>query len=165
MLSGGLSGAQEKRVWDGMLGSEIRAKYFAELSGKYQRKQQLATWGTLSFATADAASFLAHLPEDFLWIRAALAVCAAAVSIYLALAQNERKALDCSDLYARWGRLHKAYEAIWEDIQADDAMSRLRELDEQAIEASKLANSLKYNRKAMRRWQDHTEKEYQAYSA
>ena len=51
-----LSEAQQKRVWDGMLASEIRAKYFAELSGRYLRKQQRVTWATLLFSSSDAAS-------------------------------------------------------------------------------------------------------------
>ena len=39
-----LSEAQQKRVWDGMLGEEIRADYFAELAGIYLWRQRAATW-------------------------------------------------------------------------------------------------------------------------
>jgi len=94
-----LSEAQIRRVWEGMLASEIRAKYFTELSGSYLKRQRLVTWGILLFSSADAVSFLKNLPDSLVWIRAGLAVCAAGASIYLALAQYERSVIEASDLY------------------------------------------------------------------
>jgi hypothetical protein len=35
-----LSDAQKTRVWQGMIAAEIRAKYFAELSGRLLRRQR-----------------------------------------------------------------------------------------------------------------------------
>jgi hypothetical protein len=35
-----LSAYQQKLVWDGLLGAEIRSAYFAELSGRYVRIQR-----------------------------------------------------------------------------------------------------------------------------
>ena len=54
-----LSEAQQKRVWERRLGSEIRAKYFAELSGRYSKRQRFATWSTLLFSSSDAVSLIA----------------------------------------------------------------------------------------------------------
>src|SRR6202451_1733876 len=102
-----LTEPQSTRVWEGMLGAETRAKYFAELAGLYLKRQQYATIATLLFASADAAAFFAQLPPGYGWIRGALAVVVAGLSIYLALAQNERKALESTNLHARLSRLHK----------------------------------------------------------
>jgi len=155
-----LSEAQIRRVWEGMLASEIRAKYFTELSGSYLKRQRLVTWGILLFSSADAVSFLKNLPDSLVWIRAGLAVCAAGASIYLALAQYERSVIEASDLYMRWNRLQRAYRAIWENTESPDALSQLEALGEQESEASRLATSLANNAKSMLKWQTHTEREY-----
>jgi hypothetical protein len=155
-----LSEAQQKRVWEGMLASEIRANYFAELSGIFLRRQQFATWATLLFSSADVAAFLAKLPEELTWIRLACAVCTAATSIYLALSGNERKAFDSKELYSRLNRLHAAYQEIWENVNSDGAADRIKPLEDQAIEASNLAITLPNHEKSMLKWQNHTEKHY-----
>jgi hypothetical protein len=131
-----LSEAQQERVWEGMLGSEIRAKYFAELSGRYSKRQQFATWATLLFSSSDAVSLVAALPSNLTWIRLALALCATGTSIYLALAQNDRKAFDAAGLYERWSPLALSFQAIWENVDADDAEAQLKHLDLPTIEAS-----------------------------
>ncbi len=157
-----LSEAQVRRVWEGMLGAEIRAKYFAELSGSYLKRQHYATLFTLLFASADAAAFFAQLPHNLAWIRGALAVVVAGLSIYLALAQNERKAIDSANLHGRFSRLQKGYEAIWEDTHDPDAVMNLKSLDDEAIEASNAATILSNDQKAMSRWEERTVTEYQA---
>ena len=53
-----LSEAQQRRVWEGMLSAEIRANYFAELSGKYHRRQRVVTWVILFLSSGAAATFL-----------------------------------------------------------------------------------------------------------
>jgi hypothetical protein len=155
-----LSEAQQARVWEGMLGSDIRAKYFAELSGRYSRRQQFATWATLLFSSSDAVSFVASLPSQLTWIRFTLAICAAGTSIYLALAQNDKKAFDAAGLRDRWSRLQVSFQAIWENVEAEDAELRLKELDPLRREASNSAVGLLYDRKAMLKWQSHTENKY-----
>jgi len=159
-----LSEAQQKRVWEGMLGSEIRAKYFAELSGRYSRRQQFATWATLLFSSADAVSLIAVLPASLTWIRLALAASAAGTSIYLALAQNDRKAFESASLRERWSRIHTEFQAIWENVDAEDAESRLKDLDQPRLEASNAAVGLLNDQKAMLKWQIHTEREYHVES-
>jgi hypothetical protein len=42
-----LSAAEQRNVWEGWLGAETRANYFADLSGRYLRLQRLITWATL----------------------------------------------------------------------------------------------------------------------
>ena len=159
-----LSEVKQTRVWEGMLGSDIRSKYFGELSGRYSQRQQVATWATLLFSSSDAVSLVATLPANLIWIRLALAVCATGASIYLALAQNDKKAFDAAGLRDRWSRLHLAFQAIWEDVYADDAELRLTELDPQRLEASNAGVALLNDRQALLKWQDHTEREYNVHS-
>jgi len=155
-----LSDAQKTRVWQGMIGAEIRAKYFAELSGRLLRHQRWGTWFTLLFASSNALSLLTAIPQGWTWIRLALAVCATGTSIYLALAGNIQKAFECSNLHEGWSRLSQGYRTIWEDTQSQDAPALLQELDSRAIEISKSSISLPYDKKAMGKWQTHTEREH-----
>jgi len=143
-----------------MISAEIRAKYFADLSGRLLRRQRLGTWFTLLFASSSVVSLLATIPKEWAWIRLILAVGATATSIYMALAGNIQKAFDCSNLHERLSRLHQGYQGIWEDIEAPDAPMLLQELDSRQIEISKSSISLPYNKKAMGKWQTHTEREH-----
>jgi hypothetical protein len=155
-----LSDAQTTRVWQGMLGAEIRAKYFADMAGRLLRRQRWGTWFTLLFASSNVLALLTVIPQPLAWIRLALAVCATGTSIYLALAGNIQKAFDCSNLHERWSRLHHGYRNIWEDTESEAAPARLQELDLLEMEVSRSATSLPYDRKAMGKWQAHTEREH-----
>jgi hypothetical protein len=155
-----LSEAQEKRVWEGMLGSEIRAKYFADLSGRHLLRQQVAQWFTLLFASSNVFALLATLPADVAWIRLALAVCATATSVYLALANNNKKAFECANFHDRWGHLYQGYRELWEDTEQENASAVLKELDSRNHELSNASLSIPHNEKAMAKWQEHTEREH-----
>jgi len=152
-----LSEHQQKRVWEGMLSAEIRANYFAELSGQYIRRQRAATWVTLLFSSGAVVSVVADLGENLKWIRLALPLIAAAVSAYSVVMQNQKFAIDASDLHARWNRLAKEYETLWENVYTEDAQERLIALDEKAAELSKAGSSFPYKKRTMLRWQEHVE--------
>jgi len=161
-----LSESQQRRVWEGMLGGEIRACYFADLSGRLNSRQRWAIWAVLIFSSGATAAVLASLPPDWLWLRFVLPLLAAAVSLYSVVMQNQKFAVDASDLHARWNRLAKDYEAIWENIYADDAIDRLKELDERATELSKVgAASFRYNKRAMLKWENHVVEHRLAHAA
>jgi len=104
---------QQKRVWENMLGAEIRENYFADLSGRYANKQRLATWFTLLVSSGAAVSMLTNLPDRLVWIRETLAIVAAAISLHSVVMQNQKFAVDSSDLHARWGRLAHDYQGLW----------------------------------------------------
>ena len=150
-----LSDAQIKRIWEGLLGSEIRANYFAELVGRLNREQRISTWLTLLFSSGAAASAFANLPNDYNWIRIVLPVAAAGVSLWSLVKQYPRLATEASDLHFRWNRLANDYERLWENVYADDALSVLNQLDDRAAEASKAGTSFPYEPNVMRKWKDH----------
>jgi hypothetical protein len=150
-----LSEAQQKRVWEGMLGAEIRANYFADLSGRLQVRQKRATWATLVLSSSAATSVLASIPVGLSWIRAVLTVATVGMSAYSIAMQNQKFAVDAAELHARWNRLAKEYEHIWENVYAQDAMERLDSLDNQASEISKVGTAFGYHKRNMLKWERH----------
>jgi hypothetical protein len=150
-----LSEVQRQRVWEGMLGAEIRANYFADLSGRLHTRQRAAIWATLVLSSGAAASVIASLPADYSWVRVVLTVGTAAISAYSVVMQNQKFAVDAAELHLRWNRLMREYEQIWEDVYAEDAAARLNSLDERAAEISKTGVAFGYNKRTMLKWERH----------
>jgi len=155
-----LSDVQIKRVWEGMISAEIRSDYFAELSGGYQSKQKLATWTTLFLSSGATISLITSLPAELSWVRIALVGFTAAVSLYSVVMQNQKLAVDASDLHARWNRLSMEYTRLWENVYVDDALERLNSLDDKAVELSKTGTAFPNRRKSMLKWQLHVEAQH-----
>jgi hypothetical protein len=150
-----LSDAQQKRAWEGMLSAEIRANYFAEYSGRLNTRQRRATWGSLVLSSGAAASVLANLPESLVWIRVALTLATAGLSAYTLVMQHQKFATDALDLHARWNRLAKDFEALWDNVYTDNAQERLRDLEERASEISKAGAVFRYDKRRMLAWENH----------
>lgn len=150
-----LSDAQIERVWQGMLGSEIRANYFAELTERYNRRQRFATWGTLFMSSGALATILIALPSEWVWVRAGFAAVATALSLYSVVRQNNKLAVDSADLHARWNKLASEYEKLWEDVTADNGIEVLDTLTDQGRELSKSGTAFPNDERAMLKWENH----------
>jgi hypothetical protein len=150
-----LSEAQQKWVWEGMLGSEIRANYFADLSGRLYVRQRFATWVTLVLSLGAVVSVVAALPSSYSWIRIALTVATAGITTYSVVMQNQKFAVDASDLHARWNRLAKEFESLWENVYANDALARLSLMEERKTELSKAGAAFNYDERRMLKWETH----------
>ena len=158
-----LSEAQQKRVWDGMLGEEIRADYFAELAGIYLWRQRAATWTTLFLASSSVATLLAdRVPPEW---RLEFAIATTAVSLYSIVMQNQKLSVDAADLHASWNRLSTEYERVWENVYAEDAMSTLTALTERSIELSKSGTLFPNLPKKMLKWQKYVEEQRLSHTA
>src|SRR5271168_4492938 len=97
-----LSDLQRKDVWEGWIGGEIRANYFADRAGRFPTEQKVLTLMTLLFSSAAAVTFITDwLPE---WVKPTLMLLTAAISLYLLLQQNQKRITECSDLHFRWSR-------------------------------------------------------------
>ena len=138
-----------------MLGEEIRAYYFADLSGRYARKQRLSTWCTLLSSSGAAASVLANLPEEWGWTRSALTILTAAISLYSIVMQNQKFAVDSSDLHARWNRLANDYQRLWNDMYSETAPGTLDALIVREEDLSKAGTAFPNKTKLMSRWEDY----------
>jgi hypothetical protein len=150
-----LSEAQIERVWQGMLGAEIRANYFAELTERYNRRQRWATWGTLFMSSGALATILIQLPSGWAWVRVVFAAIATALSLYSVVRQNNKLAVDAADLYARWNKLSCEYEKLWEDVTVDDAANILHAFTDHGRELSESARSFPNDGQAMLKWENH----------
>jgi hypothetical protein len=154
-----LSEAQQKRVWEGMLGAEIRANYFADLSSRLTLRQKRVAMWTLILSSSAVGTYVVGskvIPTDIIvWLQPALALFTAALSAYSYTAQNQKSAIEAADLHARWHKLARDFTALWDDMYDPDALDTLQKLEERAAEASKSANSFSNDAKAMLRWEEH----------
>jgi outer membrane murein-binding lipoprotein Lpp len=150
-----LSEAQQKRVWEGMLGAEIRANYFADLSGRLQGRQRAAVWAGLVLSLSAVVSVAASLPAPYSWIRLVLTVATAGIIAYSVVLQNQKFAVDASDLHARWNRLSNDYERLWVDVYANDGEARLSMLEDHKAELSKAGSGFKYDQGRILKWETH----------
>ena len=152
---------QQKDVWENWLSSEMRANYFADMAYRYQFRQHALTWLTLIFSSGAALAIVTDwAPPGFEWIKAALALLTAAVSFLSLVQQNQKSAMECSDLHFRWNRLANEYEALWDDMYADDAELKLKLLAEKAAELSRSGTAFPYRKRLMLKWQDHVQKHH-----
>jgi hypothetical protein len=103
-----LSEAQIQRVWEGMLGAETRANYFADLVYRLNRGQKTLTWSTLFLSSGALVSILAELPDRYKWVRVALVGLSTALSLYSTVRQNQKNAVDAAKLHSRWLRIANA---------------------------------------------------------
>ena|SRR5271166_370221 len=158
-----LSELQQKDVWEGWIGAEIRANYFASLCARYQTQQKVLTWLTLVFSSGAAVSFLlSGVPE---WVKPVLALLTAVVSIFSLVQQNQKRTTDCADLYFRWNRLGSEYKALWDDMYSPEAPAELRALEEKEAELSKSSTAIPNDPHAMSKWQDYVQKQHGLASA
>jgi hypothetical protein len=156
-----LSEIQQKGVWEGWIGSEIRANYFAEMCGRYRVEQKVLTWMILVFSSGAAASFIKDLvPPDMQWVKPTLALLTAGISVFALLQQNQNRVIECSDLHFRWGKLANEYKALWDNMYSLDALNTLRGLEEKEAELSKSGTAIRNNKRAMLKWQDYVQKQH-----
>jgi hypothetical protein len=157
---------ERTQVWEGWLSAEIRADYFAELSGKYHQRQRISTWLILVTSSSAFISFVTTmrselLPTDLTWLVAAsLSFFTAALSAYSLIAQNQKNAMDSADLHYRWNKLAGEYERLWNAMDSDQALTRLDDLREKGRELSKVGTAFPVNRRALLKWQQHVEQHH-----
>lgn len=149
-----LSESQRTRLWEDWLGAEIRANYFADLAGTYQRRQRVATWLALFFSSGAFFAAIAKLPQGMTWVSIAFPLVAAAASLYTVVTQTQKNAVDCSDLHFRWNKLATEFQDIWDDSEAPDVPLKLARLRERKAETSKSGTAFRYDEKRMLKWYD-----------
>ena len=147
-----LSAAEQRNVWEGWLGAEIRANYFADLCGHYQRLQRLITWATLLASSGAVAALLGDTGSALPLI---LAAATAALSIWNTVQTYGKRSTDCSDLHFRWYTLALAYEDLWNDMYQPESAAVLSALRQKEVELSSTASSSSTDVRLMLKWEDH----------
>ena len=153
-----LNEIQRGRLWEDLLLAEARSYYFGDLATRYHREQRVITWVSLILSSGATMTAVAPaVANGQVWFPAVLALTASALTFYSLVAQNHKRASDATDLHTRWAKLARAYERLWEDMYAEDALARLNAIEDSDPELSKPAFGLPWDRKRMRRWQEHVE--------
>jgi hypothetical protein len=147
-----LSEAQITRAWEGMLGAEIRANYFADLVSRSNTQQRVLTWIALFLSSGALATISASLPARFQWTLIALS---AAVNLYSLVRQNHKNAVDAEKLHSRWLKIANAYTDVWENVYASDAKDKLDAATIMEAEASEASNDFPYEKRQMLKWEKH----------
>ena len=161
-----MSDLQQKSVWEGWLGAEIRANYFADLSSSYQWRQKILTWLILLFSSGAFLTLVTSgLPDSLSWLKPTFALIAACMSFLSLIGQNQKNAIECADLHFKWNRLSAEYAALWEDMYSEDALATLRKLQEKSAELSRSGVSFPNRTRKMLKWQDHVERHHAASGA
>jgi len=120
----------------------------------------MGTGFTLLVAFSNAFASLARIPQQMAWVRLALAVCLTGAIIYLAIAGNTQKAVDCPNLYEARSKLYFIrVTGLWEDTDSVNAPALLNDLDARAVGISRSSTSLPHTK---RQWGNgrHTEREH-----
>jgi hypothetical protein len=155
-----LTELQRRYVWEDWLSAQVRGSYFADLVGRHQRWQRIITWATLVSSSSAFVTIVTSLPASLLWTRPVLAVFTAALSLWSLIAKNERCAIECSDLHFQWNSLAREYQALWEDIDAEWVLEKLKQLRDRSAQLSKTGTNQVYEPKLMLKWQEHVELQY-----
>jgi hypothetical protein len=150
-----LSAYEQKIVWEGMLGAEIRSAYFAALSVRYRATQFRLVLGSLVLSGGAFLTLVTTVvPANFGWVKPCLALLAAVLSAWSLLAKNERNSIDSADLHFRWNMLAIDYQTIWADVYSEGARARLAEVREQEALLSKSSTAFPDDERLMGKCQD-----------
>jgi hypothetical protein len=159
---GMLAELERKNVWEGWLSAEMRANYFADMAGRYRRLQKRLTWAILLASSGAAYSVIGSLPANLAWLKAALTLLAAGMSLFSLVQQYDRTATDCIDLHYRWNRLASEYESLWNNMYSDSAATILKSLSERSADVSKSSTTIPYRKGIMVKWQRHVQQHHAA---
>ena len=157
-----LSSHQQKDTWEEWLASEVRANYFAELVGHYQRRQRNLMWGILVLSSGAFTTSLSDwLPQQYRWFRAILPLLAAGLSLWLLLARYERSAAECSDLFLEWSGLGREFKGLWENMYLDGASDTLTSLLDKRDKLSKRCTNFPNRRDRVLKWERYVVAQHQ----
>ncbi len=78
--------------------------------------------------------------------------------------QNQKLAIDASDLHGRWNRLAQPYTRLWDDVYFDGAAARLEDLEGRAADLSQAGTSFPNKKGKMLRWQSYVEQQHRVHA-
>ncbi len=150
-----LSDFEQDLVWQGMLGAEIRAAYFAALVQRYQNLQKFLVVGSLLLSSGATLTLLISVvPPNLNWIKPLLTVLAAALSLWSLVVKNERNAINSADLHMWWSILAIGYQELWANIYVEGIQEKLAALRNKEAEVSKSSTALPSRKRLLARVQD-----------
>ena len=140
---------QANRIWEKMIGAEVRSLYYGDLATRCNKVKQIITGVTFFLSSGAAATLAAKAPN---WIPLVLAVFGAILMAYSIAVNLDKRASALSKLHYQWNHLSADYENLWNHWYEDDAEEVLERLLRRAREASEAGTELPYNEKLIEKW-------------
>lgn len=148
-----LNDDQIARLWEHMLGAEVRTLYFADLTARYTRQKQVITGLAFFFSSGAAVTILSRAPT---WLPTVLALLVAALTAYALATNLDRRIVTMAKLHATWSQLATLYDRLWFHVTDPDAERQLESLLDREGPPSELAAEAAPNdQRLLGRWQDH----------
>lgn len=109
-------------VWERQISAEVRALYFVDLATRYTIQKQWISGASFFLASGAAATLLARAPT---WVPILLACITALLSAYSVARGLDGATRTMSKFQFSWSELASSYEALWNNVYADEAGARL----------------------------------------
>ena len=140
-----------KLVWEDMLCADMRANYFAELVGNYQRWDKWIRVGVLVASSGAVATALSQLDVLFKLVAPILAT---AGSFWLLMSHYGSLARDAADLHAGWNEISRDYERLWNNLDVQDAETLYYRIYERGDVLSKTGTKFPNKTDRLEHWLD-----------
>ncbi len=138
-------------VWERQISAEVRALYFADIATRYTTQKQWISGASFFLASGAAATLLSKSPA---WVPILLACLTALLSAYSVARGLDGATRTMSKFQFSWSELASGYEALWNNIYADEAGTRLELLVSRERDLSSQASTEAPNdQKRMAHWQ------------
>lgn len=142
--------ALRRRIWNEMIAADTRCRYFNQLASRTETLDRILRVVLIFFSSATAATVLGAFPSAAAWLAVASAVLAAVSGTM----QHGRAALKLAEFSVFWGRLHRDYEELWNDVETctitpTEATRQLRLLQDKPESIDRQASTSRTRRKLM----------------
>ena len=137
-------------VWDGMIGADMRYRYFDRLAARAKTTDD--TLHVLLFIASGTTA--AGVLGLFSFGATVLAVASAILAAVTATLHFGQRASKFAEFSVFWGRIHADYKRLWDDIEAHEVtqavvVERLRALQERPESIDRQASTTRTRRKIL----------------
>ncbi len=142
--------ALRRRIWNEMIAADTRCRYFNQLAFRTETLDRILRVALIFFSSATAVTVLGLFPSG----ANRLAVVSAVLAAVSGTMQHGRAALKFAEFSVFWGRLHRDYEDLWNDVEtyaitSAEASRRLRALHDKPESIDRQAATSRTRRKLM----------------
>ncbi len=137
-------------VWDGMIGADMRYRYFDRLAARAKTTDD--TLHVLLFIASGTTA--AGVLGLFTFGATVLAVASAILAAVTATLHFGQRASKFAEFSVFWGRIHADYKRLWDDVEAhavtqEVVVERLRALQERPESIDRQASTTRTRRKLL----------------
>ena len=153
-----LSQAQVTSLWERQISAEVRSLYFGELARNYSKRKQVISGVVLFLSSGAAGTLLGRLPT---WVPITLSVLVAALTAYTIAVNLDLSTRTMARYHYQWSELAQGYEALWNNVQNDDALLDYESLMRRERDLAELATTdAPNNQERLSYWQDQVFKQH-----